>query len=160
MYMTIEMDVKLDTKSLGGFLLYHNYARVAGIFSVLISVAALVGLILRWDNWMMTQKVLLGVLALLFTVIQPLMLLWRGSRRLQSEDYQIPFHYVFSDDGIVISQGEQQQEFKWQDVRKVVWRRGGWYVYMSAVSAFVLPKDQSSGQFDELVKMMREHTKK
>lgn len=158
--MSVEMDVKLDMKSLGGFLLYHNYARVSGIISVLISLAALVGLVWQWDRWMMTQKVMLAVLALLFTVIQPLMLLWRGNRRLQEEDYQTPFHYSFGDAGIVIRQGEQKQEFQWQDVRKVVYRKDALYVYMSAVSAFVLPAGQSDGRFEELVKMMREHTAK
>lgn len=158
--MTIEMDVKMDIKSLGGFLIYHNYARVAGILSVLISLAALVGLIWKWDSWMLTQKVMLIILALLFTVIQPIMLLWRGSRRLQTEDFQIPFHYVFNDTGLEISQNEQKQEFQWQDVRKVVYRKDALYVYMSAVSAFVLPKDQCGGQFDELVKLMKEHTGK
>lgn len=156
--MTIEMDVKMDIKSLGGFLLYHNYMRVAGILSVLISLAALVGLIVRWDSWMLSQKVMLAVLALLFTVIQPLMLLWRGNRRLQTEDFQIPFHYVFHEEGLEISQKEQKQEFRWEDVRKVVYRREALYVYMSAVSAFVLPKNQCGGQFDALVKMMKEHT--
>lgn len=155
--MTIEMDVKLDTKSMGGFLVYHNYSRASGMFSVLISIAALVGLIWRWDSWILNQKVLLAVLALLFTVIQPLMLIWRGSRQLQSEDFQIPFHYVFSDNGIIISQKEQKQEFQWKDVRKIVYKKEAIYVYMSTVSAFVLPKSQCDGQFDDLVKMMREH---
>lgn len=155
--MSIEMDVKLDSKSMGGFLIYHNYSRISGMFSVLISVAALVGLIWRWDFWMLTQKVLLVILALLFTVIQPIMLVWRGNRQLQTEDFQIPFHYVFDKNGIVISQKDQKQEFQWKDVRKIVYKKESIYVYMSTVSAFVLPKSQCNGRFDELVKMMREY---
>jgi uncharacterized membrane protein len=157
MDMSIEVDVKLDTKSMGGFLVYHNYSRASGLFSVLISVAALVGLIWKWDNWMLSQKVLLVILALLFTVIQPIMLVWRGSRQLQTEEFQTPFHYVFNENGIVISQKDQKQEFQWRDVRKIVYKKESIYVYMSTVSAFVLPKSQCSGRFDELVKMMREN---
>lgn len=158
--MQVELDIKLDTKSLSGFLLYHNYVRASGVFSVLISLAALVGLIWRWDHWILTQKVLLLVLALLFTVIQPLMLIWRGSRRLQTEDYRIPFHYEFSESGIVIRQGELSEEFAWSDVRKAVCRKDAIYVYMSAVSAFVLPKAQCEGHFEELVQWMKEHAGK
>ena len=40
--MSIELDVKLDKKSLGSFLLYHNYARPAGIIGIVISIAAVV----------------------------------------------------------------------------------------------------------------------
>lgn len=158
--MTLKFDVKMDMKSLGGFLLYHNYMRVAGVFSVLISLAALVGLIAKWDVWMGTQKVMLLVLALLFTVIQPLMLLWRGNRRLQAEDYQKPFHYEFNEEGIVISQGDLEQKSAWKDVRKIVYRKSAIYVYMSTVSAFVLPKEQCGENYEALIKLMKEHKAK
>lgn len=158
--MSLKLDVKMDMKSLGGFLLYHNYVRVAGVFSVLISLGALAGLIVKWDVWMASQKVMLVILALLFTVIQPLMLLYRGSRRLQSEDYQKPFHYEFNEDGIVISQGDLRQESAWRDVRKIVYRKNAIYVYMSTVSAFVLPREQCDGRFEELISLMKERTAK
>lgn len=158
--MSLKLDVKMDMKSLSGFLLYHNYVRVAGGFSVLISLGALAGLIVKWDVWMASQKVMLVILALLFTVIQPLMLLYRGSRRLQSEDYQKPFHYEFNEDGIVISQGDLRQESAWRDVRKIVYRKNAIYVYMSTVSAFVLPREQCDGRFEELISLMKERTAK
>ncbi len=158
--MKIEFDVKLDKKSLSGFLLYHNYVRPAGIFGLLVSVAALVMLILRWDAWVMMQRGILVVLAMLFTVIQPLILVSKGKRQLQMEEFQLPFHYCFSEEGVLIRQEEQEQKFSWKDIRKVVYRKEAIYVYMSTVSAFVLPKSQCDGQFDALQKMMKEQRKK
>jgi hypothetical protein len=103
------------------------------------------------------QRGLLAVLALLFTVLQPLMLASKGKRQLAMEEFQIPFHYSFDENGVTISQQDQTQSFSWEEIRKVVFRRDAIYVYMSAVSAFVVPKEQCGGQFDELVHLMREH---
>lgn len=154
--MPIEIEVKLDQKSLNHFLLYHYYTQVSGIISVLLSLGALVGLITRWSAWLPMQRGILVVIALMFTVFQPLMLMWRGKKQLMTETFQIPFRYVFTDDKIQISQAEASQQFTWEDVRKIRWRKDAVYVYMSNVSAFVLPKEQCGGQFDELVKFTKE----
>ena len=69
----MEFDVKMDARSLSGFVLYHNYVRPGGIIGVFLSVAAIVALIIRWDHWTGVQRCLLIVLALLFLVFQPLM---------------------------------------------------------------------------------------
>lgn len=155
--MTIETDVKLDQRSLSRFLIYHNYVRVSGIIGLVLSVAALVALCAAWGMWTPMQRGLLAVLALLFTVLQPLMLASKGKRQLAMEEFQIPFHYSFDDNGVTISQKDQTQSFSWEDIRKVVFRKDAIYVYMSAVSAFVVPEEQCGGQFDELVRLMREH---
>ena len=60
--MMLELDVMLDKKSLGRFLLFHNYARVSGILGVVISAAAVVALALRWGSWSGTQKGILIIL--------------------------------------------------------------------------------------------------
>ena len=153
--MSVHLDVTLDKKSLYQFLLYHNYMRPSGVIGVCISIAALVVLVLEWGLWNPSQRVMLAVLALLFTVIQPVMLLSKGRRQLQMEEFQIPFHYVFDETGIVISQNDQRQEFTWDDVRKVKYRKSAVYVYMSTVSAFIIPDSQCQGHFEELVQLMK-----
>ena len=72
--MEIKADVKLDARSLNRFLIYHNYMRVSGIIGLVLSLAAIAALCLKWGLWTTTQRCLLVVLALLFTVLQPLML--------------------------------------------------------------------------------------
>ena len=156
MSMSIQIQVKLDLKSLGRFLIYHYYTQVSGIISVIISAAALAGLILRWSQWPLMQKGILIVLALMFTVLQPVMLVWRGNKQLQSEEFQEPFHYVFDDNGVTISQKRDMQQFTWEDVRKIRYRKDAMYVYMSTVSAFVIPSEQCDGQFEKLVQLSKE----
>lgn len=158
--MLIELDVRLDKKLLNSFLLYHNYVRPAGILGIIISIAAVIVLCVRWSYWTTTQRGILIVLALLFTVFQPMMLLWKGKKQLSMEEFQQPFHYVFDDKGVEISQNDQKQEFSWEDIRKITYRANAAYVYMSTVSAFVIPASQCEGRFPELVSMMKEHMKK
>ena len=154
--MTIQIQVKLDLKSLGKFLIYHYYTQVSGVISVVISLAALFGLIFRWSGWLPMQRGILIVLALMFTVLQPLMLVWRGNKQLHTEKFEEPFCYTFDDSGVVITQGRDRQQFPWDDVRKVRCRKDAVYVYMSTVSAFVIPREQCDGQFEDLVKLATE----
>lgn len=156
----IEVDVKLDKRSLSRFLIYHNYVRVSGVAGLLLSLGALVSLCIRWNTWSPTQKGLLVVLALLFTVLQPLILISKGKRQLAMDEFQNPFHYCFDENGVTISQDEQSQSFAWKDIRRTVYRKDAVYVYMSTVSAFVIPKEQCDGQFDELVSVIRERVRR
>lgn len=155
----IEIDVKLDQRSLNRFLIYHNYVRVSGIIGLVLSIAALAALCLKWGMWTNMQRGLLVVLALLFTVLQPLMLVSKGKKQLAMEEFQIPFHYCFDDTGVTISQKDQTQSFSWEDIRKIVFRKDAVYVYMSTVSAFVVPQEQCGGQFEQLVQLIREKKK-
>lgn len=155
----IEVDVKLDKRSLSRFLIYHNYVRVSGIIGLVLSIAALAALCVWWNRFTSMQRGLLVVMALLFTVLQPLMLVSKGKKQLSMEEFQIPFHYCFDASGVTISQKEQEQSFAWKDVRKIVFRKDAIYVYMSSVSAFVIPQEQCGGQFEELVRLMKEKKK-
>jgi len=158
--MSIEIDVMLDEKSLNRFLIYHNYARVSGVIGVIISVAALVGLIWKWGMWSVDQRIILVLLSLLFTVFQPLMLMGRGRKQLKMEEFQTPFHYVFDEEGVTISQKEQSQKVTWNEIRKIKYGKDAIYVYTSTVSAFVVPQSQCDGKFDELVALMKENKKR
>lgn len=156
--MEIEVDVKLDAGSLNRFLIYHNYMRVSGIIGLLLSLAAIVALCFKWGMWTTTQRCLLVVLALLFTVLQPLMLISKGKKQLAMDDFQTPFHYCFNENGVTISQQDQSQSFAWEEIRKTVFRKDALYVYMSSVSAFVIPREQCGGGFDELVGLIKDRT--
>ena len=117
--MKLEMDIKLEKKSLNRFLLYHNYVRFSGVAGVVISLAAAVVLAVKWDFWTQPQRVMLLVLALLFTVLQPLILISKGRKQLSMEEFKIPFHYSFDETGISISQSSRITGISYGVIRKV-----------------------------------------
>lgn len=147
--MPIEFDVKMDARSLSGFVIYHNYMRPGGLIGLVLSVAAIVMLIVRWDHWTGVQRCLLVVLALLFLVFQPLMLLQKANTQLQSGAFLIPMHYSFGEDTFSIAQGDKQEDFVYADLRKAVYHKNVMYLYMTAVSAFIIPR-KACEDFDRL----------
>lgn len=157
----MEFTTKLEKKPLNEFLHYHHYTKISGIFEVLLSVAAIVALFLPKTiiDWSTGQQAILIILALLFLVIQPMLLISKSGKQIKSEMGQLPFHSILSDEGISVSQGEESLFLKWEEVRKIVYRKNVVYLYTSPVAAFVIPKDQIEEIFDEMCDYMKEHTK-
>ena len=57
----LELDVQVDKKTLNRFLIRNNYMRVGGVFGLLISLAAIAGLVVFWDSFPTSQRVILIV---------------------------------------------------------------------------------------------------
>ena len=153
--MPIEFDIKMDGGSLGKFVLYHNYMRPGGIFGLLLSVAAIVALIIRWDHWTGMQRCLLIILALIFLIFQPLMLLQKANTQLQSGAFRTPMHYSFDEDSFVISQDDKREAFVYGDIRKAVLHKNVMYLYMTAVSAFIIPRKSCEEEFDRVQELVK-----
>ena len=83
----IEIDVQLDKKTLNHFLLRNNFLRTGGVIGLLISAAAIVGLVAFWNYFGAAQRMILLFLALMFTVIQPVTLLMKGWEQLKKRSF-------------------------------------------------------------------------
>ena len=153
--MPIEFDVKMDAGSLSGFVLYHNYMRPGGLVGLVLSIAAIVMLIIRWDHWTGLQRCLLIVLALLFLIFQPLMLLQKSNTQLHSPAFATPMHYRFDEATFTISQGTKSEEFAYEDIRKAVFHKKVMYLYMTTVSAFIIPRSQCEDEFEPLRELIK-----
>lgn len=157
--MSVEIDVKLDGKTLSGFLLYHNYRKISGIIGVLLSLTALAFLITNYNHLATNQKIVLTILSLLFTVIQPAIFAHKGRKQAKKEEMQKSIHYTFDESGIALQQEEIKDFWKWSDVRKVCYRKQVVYVYTSQLHAFVIPASQCGEDFEKVVKVIKENCK-
>lgn len=54
-----EIDVQLDKKTLDRFLIRNNFLRAGGVAGLLISFAAILGLIVFWKEFAVSQRVIL-----------------------------------------------------------------------------------------------------
>ncbi|MBO6108296.1 MAG: YcxB family protein [Eubacterium sp.] len=151
----IEFQVRMDAKSLSGFVIYHNYVRPGGILGLFLSVAAIVALIVRWGHWTGMQRALLVALALLFLIFQPLMLLQKANAQLHSKAFASPMDYSFGETEFTITQDGKSETFSYSDIRKTVFRKKVCYLYMSTVSAFIIPSGAVTERYAELKELIK-----
>lgn len=157
MQKDIILDITLKNKDMSKFLMRHTYSRFGGFFGILISIAAIIILLVFWGKLIVMQRVILAVVSVLFTIIQPLSLWNKGKKQLKQEVFQKPFHYEFKDKDITISQDEYKEVFEWSTIRKFVLTKDAMYVYMTAMSAFIIPEERCGAEsFLELAALMEE----
>ena len=155
----LELDVQLDKKTLDRFLLRNNFLRAGGVIGILIRLAAIVGLLLFWKYFASSQRVILIFLGLMFTVIQPLTLLMKGRSQLKTGAFRKPFHYTFTQTGMSVENMAGTVEVKWSDMRKVIVTKEAMYLYMNAVSAFIIPRQACGDNYVRLAKIVEEMRK-
>lgn len=154
----IEVDIQLDKKTLNRFLIRNNYLRSSGIIGLLLSIAAIAALVLFWEKLVIAQIALLAFLGLMFTVIQPVSLLMKGWNQLKTGAFREPFHYVFSKEKMVVTNVAGTVEVEWNQVRKVVVTKEALYIYMNAVSAFIVSRRECEDNFSQIAKLCKECT--
>ena len=155
----IEIAVQLDKKTLNHFLLRNNFLRTGGVIGLLISAAAIVGLVAFWNYFGAAQRMILLFLALMFTVIQPVTLLMKGWEQLKKGAFREPFHYTFTPEGVEVVNIAGTANVEWEQIRRVVVTKDAMYIYMNAVSALIISREECDGRFTEITKMVREYTK-
>jgi len=157
----IQIEVLLKEKDMRNFLFRHMYTRFSGIFGIILSLLAAAVLIVNFSAFNTIERIAFGVLALLFTVIQPWQLYKKAKNQFRKqESFGKPFRYVINSAGIEISQDDQKEQFEWNQVRRTVETKSAFYVYMTSISAFIFPKDQCSERYDEIKSVVKENTRK
>lgn len=153
--MGIKLRVKMTTKDMYDFMLYHAYTGVLGILSVVISVIVLlVGyrIYSTGDTFSAYAMFFFGGSMLIFL---PIALFFTShSQVANSRRFQTPIDYAFTGKGIEIKQGDKQIERPWDDITKAVATRKSVFLYTSRVSAIILPKSAIGQRYADLVEML------
>lgn len=156
----LELKVKIRTKDLWQFSMYHTNGGVMGVFNVLFTAAALFLLITQWGTLSSGYRVLLVACVLMFPVIQPLMLFQKAARQAKAPAVQGMMTLCFSGSGLTVMQGEQKAEFTWEQIGRVDKQPTMLVIYMDRVHAYLVPKDQTEAQQEELLALLREYLPK
>lgn len=139
----IKFQIKIGVKDLYHFLMGFNYKSFGGILGLIISAVCLIYLAVTFKSNSNSANLLFLFLGLLFTVIQPLLLLQKAAQQAtRSEAFRNPLEYELGESGFVIRQQEQEVEVAWDAVVKVVEDTKQILVYTSRVNACIWPKEQ------------------
>lgn len=155
---SIVVSARPDQKTMYDFMLYHSYANVLGVLSILIGIGAIVMVIMsittKADKF---QTILFAVVAIMFLSNSPLTLWFRAKKQsaIISDEKNV-IMYTFSDEGFDMSRGENEYaDFGWDHVYKVKEGKLGFYIYLERNRAFVVPKEnieEGTEAFEELLK--------
>ena len=152
--MTFE--VKIGTKDLFGFTMYHAYSGFMGKIWVVFSVFCLVAAVWTWGDVSLQGTAAFGVLGLLVTVVNPLMLYYKCLRRVaKTPANRKPFRYTFTKDGISISQGAQTGRMGWSDLFQIICTKKAVYLCPDPIHAQIISLEQLGDQKEELKEFLR-----
>ena len=96
--------------------------------------------------------------ALLFTVINPLMLLTKAKAQIQrNKSLGGGLEYILSDEHLSVCLGEERADVGWNQIIRVKDNGRELLVYMTAARAYIWPKDQLGEQYARVVACLKQH---
>ena len=152
----VKFSVRMKTVYMFDFLYWHSYHGITGVINYALSLAGIAALAAGFGKGNAVVTVMLVALALLFTVINPLSLLYKAARQVKRTPvFANPLEYEFTEEGFSVSQNGTANSAKWESV--VFLRETGKSIilYMGASNALVLPKAEIGEQLGDFKTMLR-----
>ncbi|MBQ3061509.1 MAG: YcxB family protein [Lachnospiraceae bacterium] len=147
--MSTEFSVNMTVKDMYKFLLRHAYYCVSGVISVLISIASIVIMVVRFEYLTPSQLGLLAIAGCMFTVVLPMHLWTRATTIVKlTPSFQKTLNYRVDDEGVYVSQEEEGVLLPWSGVYKSVETRSHIVIYSSPKNGFIFPKNQINESAD------------
>lgn len=149
--MEVEFDIQIKPGDLYDYMLHHTYTGPSGLIGAVAGALMLVAG--------------LGGAGILFVVAGTVILLYLpGSLFLKSRQqflanpaFKRPLHYKMTEEGIEVSQGEEVQSQKWEDMYKAVSTVRSVIVYTSPVNAAIFPKRELGDLTTGVIQIISTH---
>lgn len=155
---------KPDRTTMFRFMVYHSYANLLGVLSVLIGIGAITMVVISIvQKAGSLQIILFGIVAVMFISNSPLGLWFKAKKQSAIiSDEKNAITYTFSDEGFDMSRGEDEYaDFEWSHMYKVKEGELGYYMYLEKNRAFVVPKaDLEAGSEAEFRSLLKRHVEK
>jgi hypothetical protein len=152
----IKFSVQMKTAYMFDFLYWHSYHGITGVINYALSLAGIVALLAGFGKDKPMVTVMLLALASLFTVINPLLLLYKAARQVKKAPmFAKPLYYKFDTRGFSVSQDNNSDSVEWNTVIFIRETGKSIILYMGAANALVLPKKEIGNQLGDLKKLMR-----
>lgn len=155
---TISFSVQMTVKDLYRFNMYHVYHSASGLVGLLLSLLALGNLIISFDSLTDQGKTIMTIVALWFTVLEPIMVYRRAKKQVKKiKSYHKPLHYTIGEQGITVSQDEESQTMEWNRLRRIVKTRQQILIYSSRVHAFIFPRTAWQDQEHKMQSLLKRY---
>ena len=150
--MQTEFKVNITVKDIFSFLINNTYRKLTGVIWIVFSIAVLVIAIYTWGDVKIANSILLIVMSLLYTVVNPIMLYLKAKAQVKNNDYfNDELIYRTNSKGITVCQGIESTTVKWDEMWKAVKYGGIVVVYVTTIRAFILPIRCIGEQYNNFV---------
>ena len=149
--------VNMTARDLIDFSMYNSYSGLTGIINVVFTVGALAVLFVTW-NWPTVtgfQRILLVFCALIFSVVQPLLLMNKSKKQAASAGFSAPITLTLSDKTFTVEQGGATGDLEWKQVWKVICIRNLYIIKVGPTRAYLIPKRAVEGREKELESILK-----
>lgn len=149
--MEVEFDVQMTAGDLYDYMLHHTYTSPSGLFGAVAGAL----MVVAYFSGAGILFLLAGFIILLYL---PITLFLKSKQQfLMNPAFKKPLHYKLTEEGIEVSQGEEVQSQKWEDMRKAISTTKSLVVYTSAVNATIFPKRELGEQLSAVIAVISTH---
>lgn len=149
--MEIEFDVNMNSRDLYDYMLHHTYASLSGLIGSVAGALMIVG-------YFAGGSILFLLAGIIVLAYLPITLFLKSKQQfLSNPAFKKPLHYKLTEEGIEVSQGEEVQKQKWEDMHKAVSTTKSLIVYTSPVNAAIFPGRDLGELASGVVEMISTH---
>lgn len=149
--MEMEFDVKVTVGVLYDYLLFHTYTSLSGMIGTIVGVILIMAFI-------GTKYVIYLIAGVVLIAYLPGALFLRAMQQVQNTPaFKKPLHYKMTDEGIRVSQGENEEQQSWDSCVKAVSTGRSIILYTSRTAASIFPKKDLGDKKEALIQMISTH---
>lgn len=153
-------EVNMNFKAMRDYVLRTHYGSLSGKLAIFVALLALVQFVTTINKEVpKNNRVLLIGIIVIVVILNPLFLTLRAYNQVKTSPYyKKPITYIFNSKGIVISQGENNEELSWDKIKKVIKTKHIIAVYTSKLHAFVLPIEELGSDASKIAALIVQST--
>lgn len=153
----IELKMKITTRDLWIFSMYHSNRGFQGVFNIIFTLA--------WFYLLITQeldiprRIAYLVCAMMFSVIQPLLLYLKSMKQAKTDAIRQEFILSIQEKGLKVTRANSSGEFAWEDIYKTMFYPNLIIIYVDIRRAYLIPKRYWKENQKELIQILKEKTR-
>lgn len=159
--MTVAFDIKPQAKDLYRFNMHKTYTGLYGWVSIILAVLAFIMAAVTIGQTEVLYTILYLACGVLFLCYLPIAL-WRSANHVikTNEVLSGTVHYELSEDGIRLTQGEENGELMWSEVYKLTADAKLVLIYVNRQNAYIIPREQIGDKYAELKELATKQLEK
>ncbi len=150
--MRCEFDIKMTTSALYDYNMHHAYTSASGLLGTLVGILLIIGF---FNNTSYPAMLVAGVIIILY---MPVTLYTRAKKQVMlNPAFKKPIHYVMDDEGVTVSDGENEMKVEWSDMYRAYSTNQSIILATSKINAWIFPKKDLGEDKFTLIEMISTH---